>query len=124
MIEWLGRKAIANIINKKISPEKYIVKEKILKKIIPKTIQEENWFYNKHKHNKKMKLAFKNRYKNQQYKLKKWIKVCNELINTKELTELAKIIDKNQTDKLISIRKDITKLLKELIEPKIEKVIF
>ena len=42
MIEWLGRKAVANVVSKKISPEKYIVKEKELRKIIPETVQQEN----------------------------------------------------------------------------------
>lgn len=121
MIEWLGRRAVANVINKKIFPKKYIVKKKELKKIIPEAIQQESWFFNKHKHNKKMKLTYNNRYKNHQYKIKKWINVCQDLINSREVAELAKIIGKNQTYRLNSIRKDITKLIKKLIEPKTEK---
>lgn len=42
MIEWLGRRSIASVVNKKISSEKYIVKTKELKKIIPEAIQQEN----------------------------------------------------------------------------------
>jgi len=37
MIEWLKRKAIANVISKKISSKKYIVKKK-LREIIPEII--------------------------------------------------------------------------------------
>lgn len=121
MIKWFGRKVVINVVNKKIFPKQYIVKEKELKKIIPETIQHENWFYNKHKHNKKINFNYNNPHKNQLYKLKKWINFRQDLINTKELT---KMIGNDQTNKFNFIRKNMMKLIKKLIEPKTEKAYY
>jgi retron-type reverse transcriptase len=121
MTEWLGRRAIASTVNEKIAPKKHIVKEKELREIVPVAVQQEDWFYNKHKHNKKMELALKNRYENQQYRFKRWIKAKQDLMNSREIIELAKMIGKGQTDRLNTIREDTMKLLKELVGSESEK---
>lgn len=121
MVEWLGRKAIANLVNENSAPEKPIEKRIKLEKKFPLLIQQENWFYNKHKFNKKIELALKNRSDNQQYRFKRWIKANQDLINSIEIMELAKIMGKEHTDRLNSIRKDTSKLIEEMIGAKAEK---
>lgn len=122
MVEWLGRRAIANAVNKKIVQKKNLVKKKELKKMIPEITRQKNWFYKKHKHNKKVELAYKNRYDKQQHIFGRWIKASQRFINSEEISELAKMIGKNKTNKLLVIRKNMLSLSKELIGTKIKKV--
>jgi hypothetical protein len=68
-----------------------------------------------------MELALNNRYHNQQHALKRWLKANQDLINSREILELSKIIGKNGTSKIIKIRESTTKLIEELLEPTIEK---
>lgn len=120
MVEWLGRKAISNIVSRDRASRKCIEKKVELKQRIPLLMQQDNWFYNKHKSNKKMELAFKSRMDNQQYRFKKWIKANQDLINSREILELAKITGKEHAEKLKSIRENMSKLIEKMVGAKAE----